>query len=84
MSLFGSNLGDDPIGFGPTHELVLPEIDSQRLMWIFRFCGYSMTEVQTNIVAQRTVGFYLQLDHDIKRFDEVRELENQWNSTGRP
>ena len=85
MSLFGSNLGSgfDPLGIESTHEQVVPDVESRRLAWILAFCGLEVADLDTSVVARRQVAFYLRLDREMARREQVLELEEQWNPLGR-
>ncbi len=92
MNLFGSNLGGGfglgglggVGGVGPGgHETVAPQLSMSRLQWVMQFCDVDLAELNDSVIARRRVQFYLELDREMERRDEVRELERQWNPLGR-
>ena len=80
----------DPFGFstpdGPPAELdaLRDLVDVGRLSRVLAFCGWSLRDLEHNVVARREVAFYLDVDAEIGRRAEVLDLEQQWNPLGRP
>ena len=71
--------------FGPAAEADTRRhvVSMDRLGWILAFCGRRFEELETDIIARRQVAFYLAVDREMARRDEVAELEKQWNPLGR-
>lgn len=77
LGLFSSP-GPEPRGQGI--ELVQVQRPLRRVL---AFAGHSIDEVCENPIVKNKVYAYFKLHKQIERWDEIAELERQWNPLGR-